>query len=52
MDGSVLVALVGLLVLGVLGVIALAKGGRINLESHAGDKLNKVKLEGGAKHKS
>jgi len=51
MDGTVLVSLVGLLVLGMLGVIALTKKGRISWESHTDNSVNKVEIEGGTKRK-
>ena len=49
MDGTVLVALVGVLVLGVLGVLALTKRGRLRWESQIHDSTHKVEIEGGDK---
>lgn len=46
-----LVALVSVVVLGVLGVIALTKKGRIHWESHTDNSINKVDIEGGTKRK-
>ena len=52
MDGFVLVALVGLLVLGILGVIALSKKGRIDWEMQTGDRVKtKVAIDGSAQGK-
>jgi hypothetical protein len=44
-----LVALVGMVVLGVLGVIALTKKGRVSWESHTDNSTHKVRIEGGTK---
>ncbi len=51
MDGTVLVAVVGLLVLGVLGVLALTKKGRVHWESHTDNSTHKVEIEGGTKRR-
>jgi len=48
MDGTTLVALVGLLVLGILGVIALTKKGRVTWESHTDNSIKKIEIEGRA----
>jgi hypothetical protein len=44
-----LVALVGVVVLGVLGVLALTKKGRVHWESHTDNSTHKVQIEGGTK---
>lgn len=46
MDGAVLVALMGLLVLGVLGIVALTKKGRIQWDSHTDNSVTKVEIDG------
>jgi len=48
MNGNVLVALMGLVVLGVLGIIALATKGRLHWESRTAKRTNKVEIEGSA----
>lgn len=47
MDGSVLVALVCVVMIGVLGALALVVGGRIRLESRTADSTKKLDVERG-----
>jgi hypothetical protein len=49
MDGTVLVALVSVVMLGVLGVLALTKGGHLRLESRTPHRTKKLEIEGGDK---
>jgi hypothetical protein len=51
MDGMNLVALVGVVVVGVLGVLAFTMGGRLRWESKTHAATHKVEIEGGVKRK-